>query len=232
MILLAISTSADTVGAAVADGTGVLAAEEVASDRAHAELLPSVVTRALAAASVGFGDLGCVAVDVGPGWFTGLRVGIAAAKSFAEVLDLQVVAVGSHEVLAATSPTDRELVVPVTDAKRGEVAWSVVGAGDGRMLVAECTGTPAECARAVNGRGQSARLAGAGAVRHREALVAELAVPAEVGPADGAPAGIEALARIAWIRMLRDEAVRGDEVAPRYLRSPDVTIHWATRSGR
>jgi tRNA threonylcarbamoyladenosine biosynthesis protein TsaB len=232
MILLAISTSADTVGAAVADGTGVRAAEEVASDRAHAELLPSVVSRALAVASVGFEDLGCIAVDVGPGWFTGLRVGIAAAKSFAEVLDLPVVAVGSHEVLAATSPTDRELVVPVTDAKRGEVAWSVVGAGDGRMLVAERTGTPAECARAVNGRGQSARLAGAGAVRHREALVAELAVPAEVGPADGAPAGIEALVRIAWTRMLRDEAVRGDEIAPRYLRSPDVTIHWATRSGR
>ena len=90
----------------------------------------------------------------------------------------------------------------------------------------------AECARAVNGRGQSARLAGAGAVRHRESLVAELAVPAEVGPADGEPAGIVALARIAWTRMLRDEAVRGDEVAPRYLRSPDVTIHWATRSGR
>lgn len=232
MILLAISTSAGTVGAAVADGTGVLAAEEVASDRSHAELLPSVVSRTLETAKAGFADLGCIAVDVGPGWFTGLRVGIAAAKSFAEVLDLPVVAVGSHEVLAATSPTDRELVVPVTDAKRGEVAWSVVGAGDGRTLVAERTGSPAECARAVNGRGQSARLAGAGAVRHREVLLAELVVPADVGPPDGAPIGIVALARIAWTRMLRDEAVRGDEVAPRYLRSPDVTIHWATRSGR
>ncbi|NBP50100.1 MAG: tRNA (adenosine(37)-N6)-threonylcarbamoyltransferase complex dimerization subunit type 1 TsaB [Actinobacteria bacterium] len=232
MILLAISTSAATVGVAVADGTGVLAAEEAASDRAHAELLPSVVGRALAAASVGFADLGCIAVDVGPGWFTGLRVGIAAAKSFAEVLDLPVVAVGSHEVLAATSPTDRELIVPVTDARRGEVAWSVFGAADGRQLVAERTGPPAECAHAVNGRGQPARLAGAGAVRHRDALVAELAVPADVGPTDDAPVAISALARIAWTRMLRDEAVRGDDVVPRYLRAPDVTIQWSTRSGR
>lgn len=232
MMLLAISTSAGTVGAAVVGETGVLAAVEEPSDRAHAELLPSVVGRALDAASVGFGDLGCIAVDVGPGWFTGLRVGIVAAKSFAEVLDLPVVAVGSHEVIATTSPTERDLVVPVTDARRGEVAWSVFGAVDGRRLVAERTGPPSECAHAVNGRGQSARLAGAGAVRHRDALVAELAVPADVGPTDDEPAAISALARIAWTRLLRDEAGRGEDVVPRYLRAPDVTIRWSTRSGR
>jgi tRNA threonylcarbamoyladenosine biosynthesis protein TsaB len=232
VILLAISTSSGTVGVAVANGTDLLAAEEVESDRAHAELLPAVIARVLDDASVGFADLGCIAVDIGPGWFTGLRVGVTAAKSFAEVLDLPVVPVGSHEVLVATSPTDRELIIPVTDARRGEVAWSVVGAGDGNVLVAERTGPPAECAYALNGRGQSARLAGAGAVRHRDAFVAELAVPADVGPTDSAPAAVEALARIAWTRLLRDEAVRGDEVVPRYLRAPDVTIHWSTRSGR
>lgn len=232
MKLLAISTSAGTVGAAVVDESGVLAAEEVDSDRAHAELLPSVVARALATSSTGFDDVGCVAVDVGPGWFTGLRVGIVAAKSFAEVLCVPVVAVGSHEVLAATSRTDRDLVVPVTDARRGEVAWSVFDAGDGRQLVAERVGAPEECAQSVNGRGQSARLTGAGAVRHRAALVQELAVAADVGAPDAAPRAVEALATVAWQRLLRDEAVAGDLVVPRYLRAPDVTITWSTRSGR
>jgi len=232
MMLLAISTSTHTIGAAVVDNTGVLASEEVVSERAHAEVLPSVLGRALSGASATFADVGGIAVDVGPGWFTGLRVGIAAAKSFAEVLCASIVEVGSHEVIAASARTDPDLVVPVTDARRGEVAWSVFDARDGSARVPERVGSPSACALAINGRGQSARLAGGGAVRYRDALVEELAVPAEVGAPDVAPRAIEVLATIGWQRMLRDEAIPGDRVAPRYLRAPDVTIRWSTRSGR
>ena len=99
-LTLGIDTST-VVCAGLADGDRVLASEVVDDSRAHAEALMPLVRRVLAQAGAEMGDLRAIAVGVGPGPFTGLRVGVAAATVLAEVLGVPVRGVCSLDVIAA-----------------------------------------------------------------------------------------------------------------------------------
>ena len=120
-MLLAIDTSAGTGVAVVADG-GVLAEAAEAGTRRHAEAIGTLLAAALAEAGVTPGEIDGVVAGMGPGPFTGLRVGIAAARAFAFARGIPVLPMVSHDAVAFAQP-DRVLVV--TDARRREVAWSL-----------------------------------------------------------------------------------------------------------
>jgi len=126
-VLLAIDTSAGTSVAVVDRDRGVLAEHSMEDTRRHAEVIGELIERALADSGVRPGELSGVAVGMGPGPFTGLRVGIAAARAFAFGAGKPVVPVVSHDAVAygRTEP-----VTVVTDARRREVYWSAYGAPD------------------------------------------------------------------------------------------------------
>jgi tRNA threonylcarbamoyladenosine biosynthesis protein TsaB len=88
-MILGIETSVEHVGVALGDYRGVRAHSMLASDRRHAESLTPMIQFVMQQAEVEMSDLSAVAVDVGPGLFTGMRVGIAAAQSIAWALELQ-----------------------------------------------------------------------------------------------------------------------------------------------
>jgi tRNA threonylcarbamoyl adenosine modification protein YeaZ len=119
-VLLAIDTSAGASVAVVDDGR-VLGAADVADTRSHAEKIGRLIADALAQAGAAPADIAGVVAGMGPGPFTGLRVGIAAAYAFAAGRGVPVHPVGSHEAVAHGT-SGRVLVV--TDARRREVAWS------------------------------------------------------------------------------------------------------------
>ena len=121
MLILAIETSTPQVGVALVDYDGVLASFHANRDRRHAETVVPAVEFLFRQAGVGPSDLGAVAVDVGPGLFTGLRVGLATAKTMAQSLRIPMVGVSSLDLLAfAARMSDRRIVATV-DARRGEV---------------------------------------------------------------------------------------------------------------
>jgi tRNA threonylcarbamoyl adenosine modification protein YeaZ len=123
-VLLAIDTSAGASVAVVdADGVGgtVLGVADVADTRSHAEAIGRLISEALAQAGATPADIDGVVAGMGPGPFTGLRVGIAAAYAFAAGRGVPVHPVSSHEAVAHGT-SGRVLVV--TDARRREVAWS------------------------------------------------------------------------------------------------------------
>ena len=126
-MLLAIDTSAGTSVAVVDLAGGILAEESVTDTRSHAEVIGVLIDSALRAAGVAPRELSGVAAGMGPGPFTGLRVGIAAARAFALGIGRPVVPIVSHDAIALdrTTPT-----LVVTDARRREVAWSRYGAPD------------------------------------------------------------------------------------------------------
>jgi len=126
-VLLAIDTSAGTSVAVVDRDAGVLAEHSSADTRRHAEVIGDLIAASLADAGVPVTGLSGVAVGMGPGPFTGLRVGIAAANAFAFGAGKPVVRVVSHDAIAfgATEP-----VLVVTDARRREVYWSAFGPAD------------------------------------------------------------------------------------------------------
>jgi tRNA threonylcarbamoyladenosine biosynthesis protein TsaB len=119
LIVLGIDTALGACQAAVLDGGRVLAARSEAMQRGHQERLAAVTGEALAQAGVGFDQIGRIGVTVGPGSFTGLRVGLAFAKGLALALGVPLAGMGSLEALAASAPDAGRLVAAI-DARRGQ----------------------------------------------------------------------------------------------------------------
>lgn len=230
--LLAIDTALDAVSVCIVDGTDVLANAEAKSDRRHGEMLTPMIQSVLHEARCTMHDIGNIAVDIGPGLFTGMRVGIATAKAVAEVLETNLVGVSSLEVLARQATTEFDVVAAVIDARRGEVFWSLHRADDDReQLSTARAGSPEECLASITDRGQTVCLVGTGVARYRQTFEdgLRLAVPdfAFAPESDYLPTATT-LAAIASARLV--DAVAVDELVPMYLRAPDAEINWSTRS--
>ena len=129
-VVLAIESATDAAGVALADGSGLLAEVRVGRGRRHAETIAPGVEAVCRLAGIALREVDVVVVDVGPGLFTGLRVGIATAKGIAFGLGLPMVPVTSLDVLAAAVAAGRpasrsgRTLVAVVDARRGEVFWA------------------------------------------------------------------------------------------------------------
>jgi tRNA threonylcarbamoyladenosine biosynthesis protein TsaB len=228
VIVLALETATPQVAVAVVGPGGVLAC--VGADRGmrHAERLVPFVQLALAEAGVSLGELGLVAVDVGPGLYTGLRVGVATANTLAQAAGLGVVGVSSLETLAATAVGFPGLVVPVVDARRSEVFSARYRWSDGRL--AEVSGArlvrPEALAEELAGvDDEPVALVGDGALRYRscfEACANALVWPSPLSrPDPGIMAGL-ALERARGV----EGAPTPGEVQPVYLRDPDAVARF------
>lgn len=122
MIVLAFDTAQGALSVAVHDDGGALASAFELRTRGHAEELMPAIETVLAEAALGFSDLDALAVTIGPGTFTGLRVGLAAARGLALARGLPLVGVTTLEAIAASVvASDDEVIVASFDAKRGEV---------------------------------------------------------------------------------------------------------------
>ncbi|MCY3805504.1 MAG: tRNA (adenosine(37)-N6)-threonylcarbamoyltransferase complex dimerization subunit type 1 TsaB [bacterium] len=127
MLILGIESASDQCGCALAAEDGVLAETRLALPRRHAEALAPQMRFVCEQAGVALADIEAVAVDHGPGLYTGLRAGLATAKATAAALEIGVVPVGSLEALAygaAAVARPGETVLSVLDARRGEVFWA------------------------------------------------------------------------------------------------------------
>ena len=127
MLILGIESASDQCGCALANEAGVIAETRLALPRRHAEALAPQMRFVCEQAGVALTDIEAVAVDHGPGLYTGLRAGLATAKAAAAALEIGVVPVGSLEALAlgaAAVAQPGETVLSVLDARRGEVFWA------------------------------------------------------------------------------------------------------------
>lgn len=204
MIVLAIDTCLGACSAAVLDGERVLASRVEPMARGHQERLAPLVAQVMDEAGIAFGRLDRVGVTVGPGSFTGLRVGLAFAKGLAQALSIPAVGVGALEALAHGAPGR---VLAVLDAKRGQVYLQAFA--DGAAVSAPDV-LPLETAAARVAEFSPDTLIGNGAV-----LLCEMTPRAQVLAVDQADP--VAVARLASALPL---------VPPRplYLRAPDARL--------
>ena len=221
-LCLAVTSSTSVVGVAVGRA-GAPAAEavarEVATDRRHAEELTPLVARTLVEAGLTLDQIECFAVDVGPGRFTGLRVGLATVRALALASARPVVALSSLEILAAAEP--ERPVLAVVDARRGEVFQQRFGPdgpeGDAVVGRPEAV-APAEPADPAGvGDRPGLVVVGDGADRY----------PDWYGT--GLRPGREPSAAVMVTLAGHRPALPGHLVAPVYLRDPDVHVNVTTR---
>lgn len=216
-MILGLDTATAASVAAVSDGAG--ATHEARHDPApgerpgHAERLLALAEQALGAAGAGWEDVERIAVGLGPGGFTGLRIGIATARGLAQTHATELAGVSTLHALALPHVGHR--VLAVIDARRGE-AFAAGWDEHGERLLAPVALGPAELA-ATAGRLGAALAVGDGALRFREQLEsAGLAVP---GDADSAH-------RVAGAAICRLGAAappaERDALLPDYVRAPDA----------
>ena len=202
-MLLAIDTSAGTSVAVVDRDRGVLAEHGVPDTMRHAEVVGPLIQRCLTEADVTVPELSGVVGGMGPGPFTGLRVGIAAARVFALGADRPLVPVISHDAIAFghyrrghTGP-----LLVVTDARRREVYWSAFGG--------------------VDAVGLPERLAAPGLAQPAALLGPDFAYPG-LARLDAAVVSAGDLGMLAELLFARHRPFAADDAL--YLRSPDAVL--------
>ncbi len=214
MILLAIDTAASLCAASVHDAGSTERGRAVRDlGKGHAEHLMAVIDEALAQAGVTFADLGAVAVSIGPGSFTGIRVGVSAARGLALALSVPVVGVTTLEALAfeARATVPGRAILAALDGGRGEIHAALFGA-DGKELAAAAA-LDAETALLL-AREQAAVVTGSAADILQALAGGELEI-----------AGCAATADIAaYASLASSKPLDGSRPAPLYLRSADAKV--------
>jgi tRNA threonylcarbamoyladenosine biosynthesis protein TsaB len=232
MRALAIDTSTETAGIALCDGPSCAArsaagvpSDSVSAPGQHGERLLGLIDAVLGQAGWNKRDLELVACCVGPGSFTGVRVGVATAKGIALALGLPIVGVGSLEVMAhaylsrRSAPADAdEAAIALLDARKGEVFWAAYAssgallAGPGHLAATQVADIAARVSRT--------KLTYVGEIARRLTLD-----PARIvtTPETDRPDPVY-LARLAMATL----AARGpddlDALEPVYVRPPDITL--------
>jgi tRNA threonylcarbamoyladenosine biosynthesis protein TsaB len=229
MKLLALdSASAACSVALFADGR-VVAARDAAMDRGHAEALVPMVAAVLDDARDtcpgGFSDLDAVAVTVGPGAFTGVRIGLATAAAMAAAAGIPVIGLTTLEVVAAAQAPDGPPLLVALESKRADVYAQLFGGPPGGPLAAPQAILP-DAIPALLLPGPLA-LAGDGAAPVAAALRA-VGIPVTALPGSGRPEA-PVLARLAAARAARDGLPKAPP-RPLYLRAPDVTLPPSAKS--
>jgi len=139
MLILAIDTALDACAAAVLDtkATKLIARESEGMKRGHAEALMPMIGRVIAQSGIGFAGLDRIAVTTGPGSFTGLRVGLSAARGIALAANKPVVGVTTLTAYAApvVSRNGENPVVSAIDARHDQVYLQVVGGNGGSLIM-------------------------------------------------------------------------------------------------
>jgi tRNA threonylcarbamoyladenosine biosynthesis protein TsaB len=165
-------------------------------------------------------------VGVGPGRFTGLRVGVTTAKVMAQALGIPVVGISTLDLVAYPLHHSRRDVVVLVDARRREVFWAryrPVPGGISRVGV-EAVAPPHAVVGELMAQGGEVLLVGDGVHRYRDELAA-LDHAEIAGPEFTAPSAL-ALLELAAGRLEREEFVSPHELAPVYLRESDAAINW------
>jgi tRNA threonylcarbamoyladenosine biosynthesis protein TsaB len=226
MLLLGIDTSTARVAVAIGEDGRVRGEVNLASRRRHAEQLAPAIAYLCEQTRVELRHLAAVAVGVGPGLFTGLRVGVTTAKVMAQALGVPVVAVPSLDLVAYPLRHSGRLLAVVTDARRHEVYWAQYRTVPGGVQrVSEYTVGPADDLVAdLAARGDEVLLVGDGVDANRDAFAA-LERADDAGPQFDSPSAT-ALVELATARVEREEFVPPWDVRPLYLRASDAELVW------
>ncbi|HLA67786.1 MAG TPA: tRNA (adenosine(37)-N6)-threonylcarbamoyltransferase complex dimerization subunit type 1 TsaB [Acidimicrobiia bacterium] len=225
MKVLAIETATAASSVALADDGGVVASARRVDRRGHVGFLVPALDFCFAQAGWSPTDVDLVAVDVGPGLFSGIRTGLATAQAVASAIGAPLVPVTSLDAVALRAATGHRRIWSVVDVRRKEVVvgpYRPVPGGVVRDGANELC-SPAAFRAILEGDPADVLVVGDWRVLPDGVLLGLHAIKT------GRPRypSADAVAEIARARAQRGELPHPDEVRPRYMREPDVTINWA-----
>jgi tRNA threonylcarbamoyladenosine biosynthesis protein TsaB len=232
VLVLAVETSTPQTTVALGTEQGVMGSVLQSWGRGHSEIVTPAIARLLEWSELRLSQVGGVAVGLGPGLFTGLRVGVSTARALAQVLRVPVAGINSLDILAFSVRHSRWRIGAVTDGKRGEVFYAFYRPVPGGVARESdvAVGPPQRLAAELEASGEEHLLVGGGALLYRRVL-REVGTPLEFASFPRAFPHAEALLELALPRFHREEYSRPEEIVPQYVRKSDAQIDWA-RAGR
>lgn len=229
MYLLGIDTATRRVGVALGGRQGLVGAVALGGPGAegpprHAEQLVPAISYVCEKTGTSLEQVSAITVGIGPGMFTGLRVGVVTAKVLAQALRIPLIPIPSLDLIAYPLRATERLVVATIDARRHELYYAIyrpVPGGLQRTSGYELA-TAADLVAELEAIGEEVLVAGDGALRFAEEIArvgrAEIAGPGRATPS------LSALLELAWGRYEREEFSSPSEVQPMYLRKSDAEL--------
>lgn len=231
MIVIGIETSTPHTSVAIGWEQGILASSLLAGARRNHEVVVPALQHLLRWSEVDVSSVAGIAVGVGPGLFTGLRVGVATAKSLAQVLQVPIVGLASLDVLAFAVRYSRRAIGAVIDARRGEVFFGFYRPVPGGVTRAGefMVGSADRLVAEIQAFREEMLLVGNGAILYRRELDALGSQVEFAGTAHAYPHA-PALVELSIPRFEREEWDRLHDLVPLYLRKSDAEIAWDQRA--
>lgn len=223
MKILALDTATDSCSVAATEDGRVAAELTIRKNQTHSRHLMELVDSVLQIAGFGAADLDGLAVSIGPGSFTGLRIGISTIKGLAHALDKPVVGVSTLEALARQCSQTSFLICPMLDARKGEV-YTATYRFDADELVQQTTARAMQPEALTDHIKSPCLFIGTGARLYRQTIVAAAGNLAHF--VSGGQNTIRA-SSVAFLSMPRFEAKDTDEIAnliPHYIRKSDAEL--------
>lgn len=232
MKVLAVETATTWQSVAILDGGKVLARHDHAAAGSHAASLLPTIHRLLADTGLTLKSLDGLAVSIGPGSFTGLRVGLATVLGFRTITQLPVALVPTLEGMAWNLRGSRVPLCPILNSRRGELYWALYQWTVGQQLkqiLAEQVGTPARLAGDLSG---SLMPFGEGWTTEEAAIRSALMHPVTIAQAPndaGRPSAVSI--GLAGIERLKRGEVAGIGVSPLYVQRPEAELKYELSGG-
>lgn len=224
MIVLGIETATERLGAALIDGDRVFD-RHTDSRSSHCELLAGFIGELTAEAGVEMAGIGGVAVSIGPGSFTGLRIGIATAMGLAYGLGIEAAGIDTLAAIAAHAPGDG-LLCPLIDAKRREAYAAVyrVGAGMPETIIEPAALPLLKLGALIAGLGEPVRLTGPAAAMFHDQLSDAVGLDLPVVTGEAAKPSAVSVARLGLQVFAQGGGADPAQLTPLYLRRSDAEI--------
>ena len=229
MKLLTIDTSTTTCSVALTIGERLVSESLLNLGKTHASQLLRMADAALGEAGLGVKDLDGIGVALGPGSFTGLRVGLATVKGLALAGEKPVYGYSSLAMLAMNLPWAAHPVCPMFDAKKKEVYAALYNCRDLPLpLIVDCVVSPEDFLERLAG---VTLFVGEGALAYREMIVERLGEKALFAPQFSHLPRASRGALLARGAFMRGETISPAELVPRYLRASEAELAKLRRSG-
>lgn len=230
MLVLGIETSTVQTSVTIGSEQGIIGSCLLSRGASQGEFLLPAIEFLMRQSDLSYRNLSAVAVGLGPGLFTGMRVGIATGKTLAQSLSVPIVGVPSLDLLAFDVRYSPRLICPVIDARRQEVFYSFYKQVPGGVtrISPYMVGPPDRLRAEIEGRGEDVLLIGNGALLYRSRL--EEAEKLDFGSIANAFPRATSLVELALPRLFREDFDRLFDVEPLYMRRSDAEINWERKN--
>lgn len=227
MLVLGIETSTHQSSVAIGSEQGIIASSLVSRGPSANEYLLRATRFCLDEVGLDLRNLGGIAVSLGPGLYTGMRVGVATAKALAQALSVPIVGLASLDLLAYEVRYAPKTICAVLDARRSEVFYAFYRPSPGgiQRMTDYRVEKPSQLASGIASRPEEVLLVGNGALAHR-AEFEDLGPVVEFGTMSHAFPNARSLVELALPRMYREDFDSLDELRPLYLRRSARRIQW------